>query len=470
MKVKSIPSEWIYEEGLRLDSGPYMSGALENKKLLENLEIKKQRLEDLTLNNKRGIFHAGRKSRKWVEDPKYGIPFLSSTDILAADLSTLPLISKKQIQTVPEFLIYQGWTLVTRSGTIGRTAFVREDMDGLACSEHVMRVIPDSERVPAGYLYAYLSSNFGLPLVISGTYGSIIQSIEPHHLFDLPVPRFSYQREKDIHDLVLKASELRVEASNLLNAAKGKALQAWDLQDKKVIATNKHPDLQKISSQKVSKTLRFDAFYYGQAAYESDHLLENLSSDLEVKLVGDIVSNVFETPRFGRNEVEDPEYGVPFLSISDLVKFDPKPDTLISKKQAKLMNATVSSGWLILPRVGQIHGVFGTVCYIPDHLDNVAVSDNNIRICPADKETGAYLWAALSTDLCYQQIIRRACGTSIPYLDSARVAEIPVPWPSLEVRKEIAKVVNNAMEKRSQACLIEAQAIEMVDQSIREAA
>jgi type I restriction enzyme S subunit len=58
-----------------------------------------------------------------------------------------------------------------------------------------MRVVPDAEKIPPGYLYAYLSSKFGVPLVVGGTYGAIIQHIEPEHIANLPVPRSRRHRE-----------------------------------------------------------------------------------------------------------------------------------------------------------------------------------------------------------------------------------------------------------------------------------
>jgi hypothetical protein len=50
----------------------------------------------------------------------------------------------------------------------------RLDMAGLACSEDVLRVVPDVSCIPPGYLYAFLSSRFGVSLVVSGTYGAIV--------------------------------------------------------------------------------------------------------------------------------------------------------------------------------------------------------------------------------------------------------------------------------------------------------
>jgi hypothetical protein len=109
------------------------------------------------------------------------------------------------------------------------------------------------------------------------------------------------------------------------------------------------------------------------------------------------------------------------------------------------------------------------VCFIPRHLDGIAVSDNNIRIVPKDEDEGAYLWAALSSSLCYEQIVRRACGTSIPSLDAKRVADVPVPWPPPAERKHIGKFVKLAMELRSEASACESDAIRTVEQAIEEA-
>ena len=107
---------------------------------------------ELTSGGLNGIINAGRIARTWVNDPEYGIPFLSSTDILQADLSIVSLISKKTVQTNPDLILGKGWTLITRSGTIGRMTYCRPDMNGMACSEDVLRVVPDLDKILPGYL------------------------------------------------------------------------------------------------------------------------------------------------------------------------------------------------------------------------------------------------------------------------------------------------------------------------------
>jgi type I restriction enzyme S subunit len=168
--ARIVRSGWLDEGGRRLDCNPYMSGALEARDALKRLQTV-DRLSTVT----ERIYHAGREARTWVDDPQYGVPFLGSSDILSADLSALPLLSKKQVERNPLFKLGKAWTLITRSGTIGRMAYVRSEMAGMACSEHVLRVVPNPELIPPGYLYAFLSSRYGVPLVVSGTYGAIIQ-------------------------------------------------------------------------------------------------------------------------------------------------------------------------------------------------------------------------------------------------------------------------------------------------------
>lgn len=471
MKVKTIPSGWMRRDGRRFDCGPYMSGALEAKVRLEQLAGRKDRLADLTRGHNGGIYNGPHFSRNFVAGPDQGVPFLGSAAMLQADLSGLPYLRKVDAESpkLSYLKIESGMTLISCSGTIGRMVYARPDMRGMLTSQHIMKVVPDVTKIPSGYLYAFLSSKFGVSLVTSGTYGAIIQHIEPQHIADLPVPRLGDAVEGKVHELVEEAASQRAHSSRLLGDAIRAALDAWGVRDLSLAAID-GPDMMTPQASRLGSTLRFDAFFYGRGGALSDRVLEEIGARMPVRTLGELSEEVFETTRFGRKTVDDPAFGVPFLSISDLVRFDHRTDTLVSKKQVAAVRADVRSGWLILPRVGQLQGVFGTGCYIPRHLDGVGVSDNNIRIVPKSETDGAYLWAALSTKLLYQQIIRRACGTSIPYLDAKRVRQIPIPWPSTAgARQRVAERVIEAMECRSAASEAEDEARAVVERTIEEA-
>src|SRR5262249_24153549 len=74
-------------------------------------------------------------------------------------------------------------------------------------------------RILPGYLYAFLSSKFGVPLVVGGTYEAVIPHIEPHHIAGLPVPRLSEDVEIRVHELVQEAADCLTAHSKFLHNA-----------------------------------------------------------------------------------------------------------------------------------------------------------------------------------------------------------------------------------------------------------
>lgn len=51
-QVKAVPSTWLQHNGRRLDCGPYMSGAIEARELLNKMHT--DELESLTAGHKGG--------------------------------------------------------------------------------------------------------------------------------------------------------------------------------------------------------------------------------------------------------------------------------------------------------------------------------------------------------------------------------------------------------------------------------
>jgi len=467
VKEKLVPSAWLEKGGRRLDCGPYLSGAIEARLSLEKLAAPKEPLHTLTRGHNGGIFNGPQFVRRYVADAEHGVPFLTSSSMLIADLAQADLLRKKDaLSPKLSFLrIEEGMTLISCSGTIGNMVYTRPELSGVWSSQDILKVVPDPQKILSGYVYAFLAGRFGIPLVVGGTYGAIIQHIEPQHVWDLPVPRLGPSIEEECHRLVALAGEQRSTASKLLRDASEELTPMWGVGVGLTLRPQMTPDVVVLPASKLRG--RFDAFFHGTPALNADRLIAEIASRMPVKTLGECVVRVFETPRFGRIPVDDPKYGAPFMSIADLARIDPVSDDYISKRQVAAMEAEVESGWLILPRVGQLQGLFGHVVCIPPHLNGTAVSDNNIRIVPRTREDSGYLFAALSSEICYRQIIRRACGTSIPYLDSARVRQVPVPWPDdQQLRASIAMKVNEAMDLRSEAVRNERLAISTIETAI----
>lgn len=451
LKWKPVRSAWLEKGGRRLDCNPYMSGALEARDTLKRLPVT-ERLSTVTS----GIFHAGREARLWVEDVAHGVLFMGSSDIRVADFSALPLIAKRQVERNPLFTLGSGWTLITRSGTIGRMAYARPDMDGMACSEHVLRVVPRTERIPPGYLYAFMSSCYGVPLVVSGTYGAIIQHIEPEHIAELPVPRFEPAFENEVAKAVDAAAAERVAASKYRSAA-------LDLFQAK-IGWEDHPNL--IASSPMASSLigRMDAFHYSPRVEAGR---ASLAAHRGVRL-GDHVERVFEPNRGARLKVADPAFGVPFLSSSSVFELNPSAEYFISRSRTPhLEGLLLSDRDVLIPRSGQLGGIIGrAVLPLPMNIGQ-AGSEHLVRVRCNSPSDAAYLWAVLASKPGYWALIGTAFGSSIPSLDSSLISELKVPWLSEADRKEIAELASKAVAAQNKGNELEAAAVESLEEKIR---
>ncbi|MBU2652459.1 MAG: restriction endonuclease subunit S [Bacteroidetes bacterium] len=456
-----VTSHWLRKQGCRFDCKPFLSGAVEARILLEKLKVRKEPLQKVTLGGLDGIYHAGREGRTWVDDPEYGIPFLGSSDILNADLSHLPLLSKRQVLKNPKFTIRKDWTLITRSGTVGRMVYSREDMDGMACSEHVMRVVPDPEKIPPGYLYAFLSSRFGVPLVVSGTYGAIIQHIEPEHIANLPVPRLGKGEEEDIHNRVLKSAVLRSKA----------ARQRADILREMEKLIGWEPPIHEcanISQASSSDVLRrFDAFHHSIGPLAGRNCL--FDNSLSVPLA-DLVEDVFEPNRGARMKVENPDAGSTFLSSSAVFRTIPQGDYLISRKTKDFERLQISDRDLLLPRSGQLGGIIGhAVLPLQMNIGHCA-SEHLVRIRAIDQIWRNYLFAVFATEPGYLATIGTAFGSSIPSLDSKMIAEFRVPVVKNGKREAIADAVAKYNENLSDAALIELSVVKDLESNLEKKA
>lgn len=449
--ARIVRSGWLDEGGRRLDCNPYMSGALEARDTLKRLPVT-EKLSAVTAR----IFHAGREARLWVSDADHGVLFMGSSDIRVADFSALPLIAKRQVERNPLFTLGSGWTLITRSGTIGRMAYARPDMAGMACSEHVLRVVPDVGRIPSGYLYAFLSSRYGVPLVVSGTYGAIIQHIEPEHIAELPVPRFGPVFEQEVAQLIDAAAAERVAASKHRRAA----LELFQAK----IGWSRDSD--SIARAPIASALhgRMDAFHYSPRVETGR---ASLAAHFGIRL-GDQVERVFEPNRGSRLKVTDPAFGVPFLSSSSVFELNPSAEYLVSRSLTPhLEGLLVSDCDVLIPRSGQLGGIIGrAVLPLPMNVGQ-AGSEHLVRVRCHSPQDAAYLWAVLASEPGYWALVGTAFGSSIPSLDSSLISDLTIPWLSDLDRQEIGALAEKAVVAQNKGNELEATAVALLEEKIR---
>lgn len=223
MKTLIAKNTWFANSDLRLDASYHLSDGQ-----LTLIAFKKANIPTVPLKNvTERIFYGGRSKRVYINKPENGLPFIKGADIIKADFSNLKIISRKRTVNLHEYFLEEGWTVITRSGTIGNTAYVNKDFIGKAASDDIIRVVPST--IPSGFLYAFLSSKNGKALLTHGTYGAVIQHIEPEHIENIPIPILSNDKQLEIHNLIVKSANLRVESNQMLDNAKAELLQKSNL-------------------------------------------------------------------------------------------------------------------------------------------------------------------------------------------------------------------------------------------------
>jgi type I restriction enzyme, S subunit len=159
------------------------------------------------------IILAGRFKRVYV-DEQQGIPFLGGKEILELDPRGEKYLSLKHHgeRIAEQLTLDENMILITCSGTIGKANIVPKHWQGWAGSQHILRAVPASTEW-AGYLYAWLSSEWALPLIRRHTYGAVVFEIDQYQLAEVPVPLLAdVALMHEINTLILRANELRYTA------------------------------------------------------------------------------------------------------------------------------------------------------------------------------------------------------------------------------------------------------------------
>jgi type I restriction enzyme S subunit len=461
-RVKAVPSTWLESNGRRLDCGPYVSGAIEARELLRRFTTSP--LKGATAGHEGGIYNGPQFARNYVEDSRFGVPFLTTSSLLQADLSLVSYLSRRDAESskLSYLRIIEGMTLITCSGTIGRMTYARKDMEGMWSNQDIIKVVPNRDSISPGYLFAFLSSRYGLPLVLNGTYGAIIQHIEPSHIADLPVPRLG-PVEIVAHDLIQRAADLRTDAARLLCEATANLvdelqfpkLQAWDVTKFGCSA---------VSSQDLK--FRLDAPYHSPAALEAEQAIR--SGRHGYRRLAEVTERLFKPPIFKRIWVDDHTYGRQFVSGTDAYLYEANDLRFVSTRTPNFEEFVVKRGWVIFQAAGQIYGLFGRPLFVSGWLEDIFCADDLYRIVPKCEVDGAYIFLFLRSPHGQVLVKRQASGNSIPRVWDPHMEQFELPWPDKPIRKRLARPVLDAHEKLADALKLQRQAIEVVEKAIEE--
>ncbi|MEM2146131.1 MAG: restriction endonuclease subunit S [Candidatus Jordarchaeaceae archaeon] len=470
------PFKWVILKSRLLDENEEKrvnasSYSIESLQVLQILEkLKKKNIPVVSFREFCDkIFYPPRFKRTYTRD---GTLFLSSKDILNF------VLTGKRVQNVEQdYLVKKNWILVTRSGSVGRVMLTNKNFDDIGVSEHVIRVIPQKQ-APVGYLYSYLSSSFGQPLLTSKIFGGVVKEIEPSHISNIPLPLLPESDISKIDKKALEAHKLREEAQELLlNAEKMfyKELELPLLDDNVIdYFGRENGKLIKAftltSNEFVTTQIRLNAYSYLPISRYARKILTNNKGKFDLKKLGDpeVSQKVFTPPRFKRIYVKNEKDGIPLLQgshIPMLKYFDIK---LIWNKMETLNEYVVKRNWILVTCSGTV----GRVFLVSKLCEGWTATNHMTRIIPSEKINAGYLAIFLQSLYEFSQLQTLSYGGVVEELGEAGelISEILVPIPSSSIQEKIGNLVIEAYEKKDQANLLENEGIKILEKRLIEAA
>jgi len=466
MKINSIPSNWIVKNGYRFDCNPYMGGAVEIRVTLDEFKNESAPLKSLVADRHGGIYHAGRYKRIWVKSAEYGKPFLSSRDVLQSDLSKVNFISNNSVEENSKLLIHRDQILITRSGTVGRMSYVNDCMDGMSCTEHVMRVEADESKIGSGYLYAFMNSSYGMPMILEGTYGAMIRHIEPVHLENMPIPRLGDKAEIEIDQLIKKSYDLRGVYQRKINQATELLFEAAGMSD--ISPSEWHesgPDIGDnvfLESARSIRALNFCGRYRN---------LVNRLKSTNHRTLGKICKDgmISSGARFKRIDASR-AHGVQLIGQKQGFWSHPEgrwisaahaPEGIFAEDETVMI---ASQGTL-----GE-REVFCRPIFVTGKWLDYVYTQHFLRVFSVDDEiSGAYLYAFLRSETAFRCLRSMSIGSKQQDIHVGMLSDLPVPIIEPTDRKLVEEIIRSAFRDKDLADQMEKEAVELVEKSIRAA-
>jgi type I restriction enzyme S subunit len=455
-KVRAVSARlaWLIDGDCRLDASFYADDVVAARRAIEDSGFDITRLSNAGVTKQ--VFWPARFKRVYTDDPQQGYPFLQASRALMFRPLSERWLARCKAPDPKEYFAQEGWILVTRSGVVGRCVLVGRCLARFFLSEDLIRVVPV---VPAGYLYAFLSSWMGQALMVKQEYGMTVSHLEPHHLARLPVPILPPSDQDKIHDEIVIAYSLRDEANELLDEADALlhaelGLSRFNESQVPYLSADK-PKAFVIEASQFDE--RFDASFHLPLAKTYVAQMEKGKYPL-VKLGA--IAEPYLAPRFRRIYVAR-QYGVPFLQGSHIPLMKPYDLKYLSPRaHADLSPWLIRKGWVLVT----CSGVVGRVALAASALDGWAASQHIERIIPrAGRADAGYLAAFLMTPYGQHQLTSKIYGGVVDELTEEDTASVFVPDAPMPVQERIGALVTEAFEKKEEANKVEEAAVRQLE-------
>jgi type I restriction enzyme S subunit len=391
-----------------------------------------------------GLYRGPIFRRIFAPDPSFGRPYVTATDLEQAEVRPVVYLSQAHGELLDRLALHEDTIVVSCSGVnLGKSFYVRPDMDGLVASHDLIRVAVDPSKVSPGYLFAYLDSRFGRSALRQSMHGGSVRHIEPADLAHLPVPRLASAHEGAIHALVFEASRLltdhtfRLErATAVLETAAGldaAPLDGWEENPIRLGWGERH------AGEPSLRALNYDP--------RAQAIRKVLTSGPHTPL-GELCDPAYFRGKqvFKREEASSSE-GV--LLLGQRAAFRLRAEgRFISRRSVDSNRLRVPSGTVLIPSHGTLGAreLYCRAVVVTPGMSDYAFSGDFFRCVPLqDRIEPGYLYAFLRSRHAFRMLRGMSSGGKQQELPPQRMAELPVPRLGEAMERKISREVEEAV-------------------------
>lgn len=452
MKFSNISFNEI-TSSLRFDGSYHLSeGVLYTNKIQKmNFEY----LGDLTSE----IFTAGRTKRIYTSK-EFGYPYLSNSDVSRNNPFDSCNYSSKKYGFDENSVLKEGMIVTGRVGAIGQTSYISSEFEKNKAmgSDNIIRIVTKNKNI-SGYVYAFLASKFGKTFFNKLAAGGVQPYISEDMIKDIPVPLLPETKQQQIHQLIVEASALRVEANKLLKEA------VTILEEKINLKINT-----KVSQYQFNKVKFKDIINNDQKRIDSPVYITStknfITQNNKNKKLIELGFKVYRPGIFKRVKVEK-ENGMPYIKGSELSKFNPFLDAeyLSHTKTPYIEEMLLKSDQILLTCAGSV-GIAKIIT--KEYEENKAIGSQDIIRIQKDQNSLSinYLFTYLKTDFAFDFLNSIKYGSVIERLEPFHVESVPVLIPDKDLEMKINRLIDLYKENYYQSFKKENQAIDLIEKEI----
>jgi len=448
-KQVTLKSYWLTTGEIRFDASYYTIEASITQRILKETGYPLIDLGEFT----KDIFYPPR-AKRYYANKFTGTPYLTSSTVQWF-LRKPDYIIANKLPNIDNWYVKEGWILLTRSGTVGLPIIATKDLEKYILSEHLIRIVPKEDTL-SGYLYAYLWSWFGQTYIAKEIFGGVVEEVEPHHIFSIPVPQLPKEIQKIVHENMIKVSEIREKARQMLEDAECSLFNELGLPE-----LEPSLDSKTFPVKSTEMDLRFDASYHNPILRTIRNRLRDAKGTLKRLDDADVSKRIFIPNRFKRAYVEK-EFGVPFLSGTNILQIKPHLK-FISKGTCHLEDYLLDKGMILIAARGTI----GRLMPVTESISEWAASDNIARLVPNKVDYG-FLTCFLNSVYGQTQLIGQSAGSMVNLIQPEHIAEVEVPVPSNDSQKLIGQIVVDAYELKELSNKIEDETVKTLETILKE--